>query len=452
MRIQHQLAVPMCGKGNPSRRALALLIVMWAIVLALLIVASLQNTAFSQASQGRMSLARVRAYWAARAGLEAMIAQIEHDTENPDPEDALRDLSNTRNVATGEFADTIFRVFYSGRRGEELGAQDAHAKINVNRMTRAQLLAIEPLMTEGAADSIMDWIDGDEVPNAQGAEAPTYISAPIPYLARNNFMRSINELELVSEVWQQDVRGEDWNLNSVLDPNEDDGDASWPPDNADGKLDAGWSGFLTTLSTDGGLAASGEERIDLTTAKEGDLTKALGVDANQAKTILEHVAQSTGASMADFIRTNLRTMFQRTQPQGASRPDNLTREQLGKLLDECSIGTTQDTGPLPGKLNINTCEAETLEMLPEIPPELADAIIAERESRSKGFASIVDLLDVDGMTNNRLAGIYELLCVRSNVFTVTSRGRDVRTGIEVEITAAIDRSTLPASLKGVMVR
>ena len=34
------------------------------------------------------------------------------------------------------------------------------------------------------------------------------------------------------------VRGEDWNLNGRLDPNEDDGDISYPPDNSDGKLDA----------------------------------------------------------------------------------------------------------------------------------------------------------------------------------------------------------------------
>jgi hypothetical protein len=36
--------------------------------------------------------------------------------------------------------------------------------------------------------------------------------------------------------------------------------------------------------------------------------------------------------------------------------------------------------------------------------------------------------------------------VTSQVFTVNSRGRSESTGLEVEITAVVDRSTLPARI------
>ena len=104
-------------------------------------------------------------------------------------------------------------------------------------------------------------------------------------------------------------------------------------------------------------------------------------------------------------------------------------------------------GPFPGKLNINTCPAEVLQYLPGMDPGLADSIIFEREARTGGFTSIVDLLAVPAMSRNTLAGLASLIDVRSNVYTVTSRGRDAATGLEVEISATVDRSSLPVVIK-----
>jgi len=56
------------------------------------------------------------------------------------------------------------------------------------------------------------------------------------------------------------------------------------------------------------------------------------------------------------------------------------------------------------------------------------------------------------MGRRQLANIYELLCVRSSVYVVTSRGRDARTGLEVEMMATLDRSRLPVVLTEVLVR
>jgi type II secretory pathway component PulK len=437
-----------------SRRGFATLAVFGVIIVAAVVLGMLQATAFSQAAAGRESLGRVKAYWAARAGVEATLARLEFDTVNPDPNDSFKVMDDMVDVAQGQLDGATYRIATTIGNQEYLGPADAHAKININGMTKDQLMLLQPYMTEDVADSILDWIDADDDPNPMGAETPYYLSLPNSYVARNGPMKSIVELELVAGVDQRDVRGEDWNLNGLLDPNENDGDASWPPDNADGVLDQGWAGILTASSVDGGLAASGQARLDLTSASDSDIADRITCDTTQAQAIQAYLSANTNATMADFISQTLSQMARTSSGGGRSttRVNDLSRDQLALLVDECSIGPVDTTAPKPGKLNINTCAAETLQYLPEISPELADAIVSERSAHADGFASIMDLMDVPGMTRQQLATIYNLLCVRSNVYVVTCRGRDARTGLEVEMQATLDRSKVPVVITEVLVR
>lgn len=437
-------------RRESERRGFATLLVMGVVVLAALLIVMVQASAFSQASAGREALGRVRARWAARGGVESTIARLGWETENPDTSDAFKVLDSMTEVADGTLAGSSWHIATTIGKQEVAGPADAGAKLNINRLTKDQLLLIEPLMTEDIADAILDWIDPDDDAGPLGAEQGYYAGLAYPYMPRNAPLRSIEELELVAGVWAQDVRGEDWNLNGILDPNENDGNASWPPDNADGVLDAGWSGILTAQSIEGGLAASGQARLDLKVASENDLVSRTKVTNDQAKVIVDYVSTSQNATMSDFIGRDLQTLADAARlaqgGQGPASPvDALTRTQLAALLDETSIGPSASSEP--GKLNINTCDAKTLEYLPEIDPTLADSIVVERGARPQGFTSIVDLLEVPGMTRRQLATIAQLLTVRSNVYCVTSRGRDAVTGVEVEARAVLDRSTLPVTIK-----
>ncbi len=424
----------------PRRRAFATLLVLWIVGLAVVMLAVVESAAYRQAAAGREALGEVRARWAARAGVETAIAIAEYSAQNPDQFNAYAVFDEIAGAGEGELAGgAAYRLSYTTPRGEIIGAQDAHAKLNINLLAQEDLMLI-PQMTEDVADAILDWIDEDEDAHPLGAEDAFYLSSPYPYNARNSRFRSIGELELVAGASRALVRGEDWNLNGRLDPGEDDADATWPPDNADGKLEAGWSGLLTAASVDGGLAGSGQPRLDLATATSEQVTQRLGIDATQADAVLEHATQS-GAKMSDFISTDLSRL---TTSTTSVPPAALSTDELAKLLDECSIGAV--AGGAPGKLNLNTCEAEALQYLSGLDPTLADAIVAERAARSNGFTSIVDLLEVPGMTRARLARISAFLDVRSNVLVVSSRGRDATTGTEVEIVATIDRSTIPATI------
>lgn len=442
------------------RRAFATVLVFGVIIFAAMIIGVLQSSAFAQAASGRESLARVRAFWAARAGVEETIARLEHSTENPTATSAYADMDEMVAVAEGELAGATWRIATTDSKEEVLGPADAAAKLNINRMTKAQLLTLEPFMSDDVADAVLDWIDADDDPQPLGAEYPYYQSLERPIRPRNAPMRNIAELELVAGMDPRDVRGEDWNLNGLLDPNENDGDESWPPDNADGILDAGYSAILTASSVDGGLSVSGEAKIDLTATDEGELVSRLKVSNDQAATIVAHVAANPAATLSDFILTDLNTLARRLRQQqgggGRGQPqpriENLTTEQLGALLDEAQVGPPEAAARLPGKLNINTCPAEVLDFLPEIQPETADAIIAERSARPQGFTSLGQLLGVPGIGRRQLAAVHELLCVRSNVYVVTCRGRDAKSGLEVEMRVTLNRASLPLVIEEVLVR
>lgn len=436
---------------STDRRAVTTFIVLWTIAVAAVLLAALQSAAWRGAAAGREAVARTRAKWAARAGVESQIAALTFCTINPDPNSAFAVRDELARAASGNLGGAAFTVAHDTRTGRVEGAADAHAKLNINILSRDSMLLL-PYMDETIADSILDWIDDDDEPNDLGAELGQYLSLKHGYMPRNAPLRSLGELELVLGVRPEYVRGEDWNQNNLLDPNEDDGNLTWPPDNLDGKLDGEWSRLLTAVSEDGGLAASGLARLDLTLAEVEEIQKRLQVDAQQAQAIAD--AALTVTSLADFIRSPLRDLV----PQGAtllsgrrtSTLQNLTNDQLALLLDETTLG--DPIPPRSGKLNINTCDDEVIEYLAEISPGVADALILERNARAGGFSNLIDLLNVPAITNEVLASLYDLIDVRSNVYVVTSRGRDEGTGVEVEIVATIDRSTLPIVVRDIVIR
>lgn len=446
--------------ASQSSRAFATLLIMWAITIAIVLLAALQLTAFRQAAQGREAVGRVRAYWAARAGVESQIAKLTLNTLTPDTSSAYTLEDNLVAASRGTLPSASWTIRHTDSEGLEVdGPEDASSKININTMVREDLLTLSA-MTEGTADAIIDWVDSDDEVSEFGAEAGSYESIRFPYKPRNGALRSLEELDLVLGVNPEYVRGEDWNLNGRLDPNEDDGDLSWPPDNADGRLDQGWSAIVTAVSEEGGLGAqTGTTRLNLTTATPEEIAKRLTVDTTQAQTILDH-ATSDGATLNDFIGTPLSDLASTsstsatpgTQLRGAPQIANLTTEQLKLLLDETTLGEETLLGPRAGRVNINTVSRKTLEYLPSIDAATADAIIQERQSRSAGFTSLTDLLEVPSIDLERLADLAIFLNVRSNVYVASCRGRDEATGTEVEIRAVLDRSTIPVVIRELRVR
>ena len=452
---------------RPSpRRGAVVIIVIWSVAIAAVIVGAAQVLAFRQAAMGREAIARVEARWAARAGLEETLAVLEYHTEEPNPEDSRQLYKDLESVADGELVSGTWEIRHTEDGVDVPGPQDEHAKININTAPRNILLELEG-MTMDVADAIVDWRDSDDDEGMMGAEYEFYVNRGLGYEPRNGNLRSIAELELIAGAFPRYVRGEDQNLNGRLDANEDDGSMSEPPDDADGLLDAGWSGALTARSTGSLLALSGEAKLNLRDAALEELQERFGLSAEQSAA-LSTFAKGNNARMEMLLVQDLTTLAtggggrnnsqqpagrqsgrssagrSGGQPGAGARIQALDNQQLRRIFQEGTLDRADQ--PINGKVNLNTVSPAVLRaMLPDDPIS-ADAIVSLRGATSSGLLSISDLLGSNRITPESVAAIAPYADTQSYVFTVTSRGRSSTTGLEVEITAVIDRSTLPARI------
>jgi len=471
-------------RRSPARtRGSVIVLVIWAVAIAAVIVGAAQVLGFRAAMMGREAIAKVEARWAARAGIEETLAVLEYHTEQPDPSDARQMYKDLELVADGELGSGSWEIRHVEDGVEIRGPQDEHAKINVNNATKATLLELSGMSLD-VVDAIVDWRDSDDNPGMMGAEYEYYVNRDIGYEPRNGPFRTIAELELVAGAYPSSVRGEDANLNGRLDPNENDGAMSEPPDDADGLLDAGWSGALTARSSGSLVSASGDNRLNLKEATAEEMEERLGVTAQQAAS-LQTFAKRQDAKLEMLLTQDLTTLATSGPQNGRSgrstggtggtggtgdaggqsgrqsgrsssgmrgnsssgtqnRIQALDQQQLRKIFQEATL--EDGSVPILGKVNLNTVSPAILRaMLPDDPIS-ADAIIAQRSASSTGLLAISDLRDSSRITPQALAALAPMADTQSYVFTVTSRGRSATTGLEVEITAVLDRSTLPARI------
>ena len=77
------------------------------------------------------------------------------------------------------------------------------------------------------------------------------------------------------------------------------------------------------------------------------------------------------------------------------------------------VGATDATAPdasVPGKVNLNTADAATLETLPRIGPAMAERILAWREDNGR-FTAVEDLMSVSGVGDKTFEALKSLVTV-----------------------------------------
>lgn len=169
------------------------------------------------------------------------------------------------------------------------------------------------------------------------------------------------------------MTGEDANENLRLDPNEDDGDERWPPDDKDGRLQAGWQRFLTDVSYEPNVDSEGRPRINLNDpdalAQARDLPR-------QTVRYLEALQQA--GQRLNHVADLLEAATGLPAPRGASRRrrSGIGAAQLPDLLDRY---TATDQPVLRGLVNINTAPVEVLRCLPGVDESLAESIVGARQ-------------------------------------------------------------------------
>ena len=440
------------------QRGSATVVVLWSIAIAAMVVAATQMVTWRTASLGRASMGQVQARGAARAGIERIISTLAYHTETPDPDDPMLLYRDLEYDWSGTLSSGSWEIQHAAEGLELKGPLDLHSRLNINAANSFQIQEL-PDMTIDVADAISDWIDEDDEVQGTGVESSFYEGRDMNYRPRNAPMKSIAELELVAGAWPESVRGEDWNLNNRLDPNENDGDLAFPVDDADDSLDPGWAGYLTAESVDSPLGHSGLPRIDLRSASREELVESIGLEDSQAQALLQFasgenpilgtllavdLAELVGGTSTSSTRRSGRSRSQNTQNENVIEP--LSSDQLERIFAECTVTDFTGIEAVPGRVNVNTAGPEVLRILFDGDPGVAESIMALRQSRAEGIKSIVDLREVRRIQPEILAGVADQIDVTGWTFSVTSRGTSAN-GQEVEIHAILDRSSLPVIIR-----
>lgn len=178
---------------------------------------------------------------------------------------------------------------------------DEGSKLNLNLATQ-EMLEYLPNMSADFAAAIVDWRDEDDEVSENGAEGDAYGRLNPARQIKNAPFDTVDELMLVYGADPLLVYGEDANYNGILDPNENDGDASPPADNANGSLDFGLVEYVTVYGkvpqedegeqNSGNANESGEEtlQVNVNTASEAVLSVLPGMDTSKAQQLVSYRA------------------------------------------------------------------------------------------------------------------------------------------------------------------
>ena len=436
------------------RKGAALIAVMWVVILAALILLSVNMEMRVHYAMAHNELAAVQAHWLARAGVEQALAILEDDDIGSDTildfwyedETSFRDVE----LSGGKFRVTAPAADEQRPTDPRFGLIDHSARANVNLVDAKQLTSLADL-SESQAAAILDWRDGDDKITPGGAESGYYEYLRYPYKIRNGQFRTSRELLLVRGIDPTVYFGEDVNDNGLLDGAEDDGKRSPPDDNADGKLRPGLAGLTTVYSYEHNRDAAGNERIDLNTATQQELMTSLGLGEALAKAIVDHRKSNKFARVMDLLKVKAP---RKSPSRGAAPPEagessageeatnKITLNWIAEHLDEMTVSDKQR---LPGRINVNTAPRAVLMTLPNMDDATADAIIKQRDSAAGPFESVGELLTTGALKDKQFQAMAELVTVRSSVFEIRSTGITSR-GIRKSIIAVVDRGSSPAGI------
>ncbi|HEV3142271.1 MAG TPA: type II secretion system protein GspK, partial [Gemmataceae bacterium] len=362
-------------KTIESRSAVVLLAVL--VVVSLLSLAAYQYSdmvsAELQAADSSVNSAQARAlaysgiYYAAAILADQNSYQgllNSNPWSNPSAFQGVLVYTDPQTGRTGRF--TIFAPTMDDGTGTtqsvRYGLIDESGKINLNAMLQIDntgtvlhnmLMTIantDPNMTTDVADSIIDWIDTDDDPRANGAESSYYLGLSPPYRAKNGPLDSVEELLLVKGVTPQFLFGTDFNRNWIQDPGEDTG-SGWNP---------GWASYFTVYSRERNVDNTGNPRTYLNDTNLQNSYNALSQTLSQA--------------LAQYI------LLYRTQnPSSTTGPTTTTITISGN-------NAAIITGGRPGG-------RERAATTQEISDKISEILSASGQSRPKSLASRFDLVN-----------------------------------------------------------
>ena len=303
-------------KPAQDRSGVALVIVLWVVLVLSLLISGFAFTMHVETQVASFARKELKAEMLARSGIEVARMELTLDQQSPTDAgfDALNQVwaTNEEMYVNHELGDGIYNVKIT----------DEEAKIPINRATDLQLkrllslLGVDPFDGDVIVDSILDWIDADDLTKLNGAESDYYQSLSPPYSAKNAPMDRVEELLLVRGVTPELFHG------SAADD-----EAAQP----------GLAELCTTMSSG---------RVNVNTASAIVLQALLNIDDQQVQTILSRRDGPDGVPGTDDDQP-FRTVDEFFAAIG--NLDQATKEQAQNLVAvSSSFFTVKSTGEVGG--------------------------------------------------------------------------------------------------------
>lgn len=216
---------------NPEK-GIALMIVLWALVLLSALATEFAFSMRTEVNTTGNYKEDVESYYLAKAGIHLAFAELlkEARFHSIHPEfgfisgypksEGIINSQNNENAETADLEesqefDFIERIDLPLGRGTiSYKITDENGKININTATRGVLTKV--LTASGMeigetrdiiADSILDWIDKDDVHLVNGAETDHYQTLDPPYQAKNDIFDTLDELLQVRGITEDILYG-----------------------------------------------------------------------------------------------------------------------------------------------------------------------------------------------------------------------------------------------------
>ncbi|MEY3458269.1 MAG: putative type secretion system protein [Planctomycetota bacterium] len=294
-----------CPGTTARSRGFVLLLVLTVTLMLSFAVYSFSTLMATSAAASRTGLQQLQRRQLAESAMAVAAEQIRRREPNP--------VSAPMELRLPDGTPVLLAVFPGIPANDSkpvFGLRNESAKLNLNtlpvqpsrRQQARRRLSVIPGMTPAIADSIMDWLDPDDEPTENGAEAAWYLNQSPPRLPGNGPFRELHELLQVRGISRDLLYGEDQNANGLLDPEENDGNRSLPPDNSDGLLQAGLSEYLTTLSAESIRTTEGSSIIWLNNPHLPQLYDQIQAKFGSEAALYLTAARLTGVTWLDDVR------------------------------------------------------------------------------------------------------------------------------------------------------
>lgn len=438
---------------------MALLATLWVLAILLVIAGSFALSVRTEVVLAGSYVRRAQAAWMAEAGLQRAFVELQQSSvpytmlnENSDGTDALVLHLDSDDDEALQMQDGYFVV----------SGFDESALINLNiadEETLRNLLLDEPELV----DAILDWRDSDDLVREAGAESDFYASLDERYRSRDDWFETVEELLLLRDVTPARLFGPA-GLSPLADPAEV------------GQVDQDLTplaNLFTTASYDQNVDLEGNERLDLRTATEEELTEQFGdiLEPEQIQSIIQYRDQQLGqqgeqapagaeqqpgipgagagaalpgaltpeeqAALAE-AQSQLEGLGNQPGGQAAAAPGEPGGQPAGEQQPELSVAglvtvldrealrevydrlTGTDAEHSFGQINLNTATAEVLSALTGMDPSIADLIVRERQNEP--FQTVADLLRLAEIDDQMFQDLAPFLTTRGLVFRLRAEG------------------------------